>query len=273
MSINTLQSDSTLESYVLSLMSFPLEHLFEIRKWECADIGDWKLSHDLVPRDRLPDATGEQVSQLLKDFVHGQGRIDRHHPDGMIRDRLIDVFCDLKLLKRLQDGSRFQTYDLTDIGSQSMICALRLGNPIVALSTREDKSVSEYTVWEMLLLLWKRDWEHQVVQSGSTPPDPYKLGGPKLWFTKCSQNSICREYLLALLTVKDDGTVPHFGKSSQYQEMVGVEPKRKKPPDEFPMAKIDEDDWDAGAKMENMKKKKKRTTTKKKVATSLFGYS
>ena len=118
---------------------------------------------------------------------------------------------------------------LSSEGMQRLETRLILSSPQDALLVR-DVPRPEMMTWELLKSLIDAGWELHIRNRGrgaGPKPPAYRLGADKIWWIRCGEQSVCREYLLALLLASEGPSeqmatreVPHFGKTTFYMELV-----------------------------------------------------
>jgi hypothetical protein len=234
----SIQINGKLESQnlVMNLTSFSFDTLRSMRvykpsglSYHLRDPGDLMLGMD--DWDVLPSLLKHQLES------HSEGgallRYAQDSPESRVLRALVDAGISVDV------NGKFSLV----LPSTVMSCFC-LDNAGVAECARDDTSIDESNVWELVLYLTADNWEHNFAERVDRPAAFDPSEPIKIWYTRKSDRRINKLYLLALAHGK--AIVVHFAKSAVYKSILG-KPAQKKKALGF-RAGVLEDDMDPGAK-------------------------
>ena len=212
--------DSACEPKLLALVALNLNDWSSFQRWTAkvevsglpaATEQSYPGSEVLIKR--MVDAEAVSPSSNVLVLTHSSGE-----QEALTHLQSIGVVACLASL-----DSGVSHWQLTDVGMKSLQTRLVLSQPKHALVAR-DVPPHEMLTWELLNVLLSSGWEMSVRARGrgaGPKPAPYRSGGAKVWWIRGGDQSVHREYLLALIVAAEAAQgsaeskeVPHFAKKS-----------------------------------------------------------
>lgn len=212
--------------------------LIELRLWQKRE-----TLHYAIKRELLPDGHGlsadcfEAMSILLDEMLSSEKGVNQRFWRLASERKQVLEFFRLQEWALQNDAGLWQ---LTPLGRAAVEVRLCLHSPRPILTFRKDIPPEELSTWEIIVSMDAANFRHMVKDRSKNdiPYDP-TAAGEKVWYTKPSERSVCREYLLALL--RGDLVVPHWKPTAFYKCLLdGLE---YEPPVKHLKLQL-RDDWD-----------------------------
>ena len=207
-------SECEAANVVLRLEALPIAVLLSLHAWEVSP--DMRLDLALPTSSLNPSEAAKQslMSDLLADgffYLHGG---DDHFD---FKSSALQALCDNNFAERDSDGG----YRLNEAGKRQIHVTSVISKARKIISVRTDVPVENLEVVELLLLLHKQGWRHETVRRSELPIEKYVRGESKVWFHEQGKDSLCKDYLVLLLTAQErELDVPHLKASYVYKALL-----------------------------------------------------
>ncbi|CAE7253113.1 unnamed protein product [Symbiodinium necroappetens] len=166
----------------------------------------------------IPQQMHERLETLLQQLVGSNSLCGRPEEDPAIAELL-----DILVSESLVEGPPWK---LTPTGAERTRQAVRLWNE-VPLLRRTEKPLSEASLYQLVLELDAAGFTHEVVTASKhkklkKQQSPHLQEGQKMWFTRSDDVTVCRSYVLALLSCPVE-QVPYAAAEKEYLRLLGLE--------------------------------------------------
>ena len=215
-------------TWVLAMNCMSWETLYSITLWQAHKGSRHTLAaatmDDLIPprlRLRLP----ELMLSLHRLSAGGISRLQKASMSAEDRE-LIAILQEERLMAQVSETTRSIELKFTELGISKlqMVVDLSLVGRLLCGRPATEVDDADANVWELVVRLRQKGWtclvpDHRAVLA------PYDHNGAKHWYIRRSSTSICRLYLIALLSVTPTNglRVQHFEKEQYYRSLLGLE--------------------------------------------------
>lgn len=219
----SVASRSATTPFVLCLEALPLDSLLKIRRWKV----DSDLKISLKVSEDMDDGgkyCGPEFSALMADLL-AAGSFYLQGSDQYFRSKqmMLADFERAGFVAKDENGG----WVLTPQGRKIISVGYVLSNRKKVVQVQDGASIEGMEIYELLMCMQSNGWICEAVFSGKSgiASSPYIHGqSPKIWYQLGNKESVCREYLVLLLTAGSHlQPVPHLQNASVYLKMLGKE--------------------------------------------------
>jgi len=213
--------------FVLCLDAFPLDTLMKMRRWEVEP----ELNVSIKLADGMdPDIYGTPYcSKLLADLLAEGSFFLQGNSEGF--DVKQSILTDMRN-RGLTEQDDNAGWALTSDGRCAVSVSYLLKKRQKVVRIRSGISLQDMETVELLIQMQNDKWKPELVD-GKKSDIAKKFyvhdESEKIWYQPGGKDSVCREYLILLLTASSHlQPVPHLQPTEVYLKLLGKETKSKK---------------------------------------------